>query len=72
MDEQLKVGDVVQLKSGGPRMTIDHIGKFGLGSTHDQARCVWFEGTKRMEHVFELPSLMPATNQISQVAVRRG
>ena len=60
MDEGFKVGDIVQLKSGGPKMTIDTIGKFGMGSTNDRAKCVWFEGTKRMEALFELPTLSKA------------
>ena len=60
MEHEFKVGDVVQLKSGGPKMTIDTIGKFGMGSTRDKAKCVWFEGTKRMEALFELPTLKSA------------
>jgi len=57
MQHELTVGDVVQLKSGGPRMTIEGIGKFGAGSTHDKAKCVWFDGKRRMEDFFELPAL---------------
>lgn len=54
----LQAGEVVQLKSGGPHMTIDTVGKFGMmGSEHEQAKCVWFEGTKRMEALFELHTL---------------
>jgi uncharacterized protein YodC (DUF2158 family) len=57
MDEQLKAGDVVQLKSGGPKMTVDTIGKFGMGASRDQAKCVWFDGLSRKESLFELPTL---------------
>ena len=57
MPEQFKDGDVVQLKSGGPKMTIDKIAKYGAGNPHEQAKCVWFEGTKRVEGLFELHSL---------------
>lgn len=57
MEHELKPGDVVQLKSGGPQMTIEDIGQFGIGSTHDQVKCVWFEGKKRIEGFFELPTL---------------
>jgi uncharacterized protein YodC (DUF2158 family) len=64
MDHDFKVGDVVQLKSGGPKMTIDTISNFGLGSTHDQAKCVWFDGTKRMEDLFELPTLSKVSSGI--------
>jgi uncharacterized protein YodC (DUF2158 family) len=52
---ELKVGDVVQLKSGGPKMTIEEIDNFG--GNHNQASCVWFEKSKRESHVFELTSL---------------
>jgi uncharacterized protein YodC (DUF2158 family) len=55
----LKVGDVVQLKSGGPNMTIDKIAVFT--SKQLQARCVWFdEKNKQMTHVFELEVLEKA------------
>jgi uncharacterized protein YodC (DUF2158 family) len=57
MADELKVGDVVQLKSGGPKMTIGGIGKYGMGSTTDRANCVWFEGTNKKEALFELHAL---------------
>jgi uncharacterized protein YodC (DUF2158 family) len=54
-DNQFQKGDVVQLKSGGPVMTIEDIGEYGMpGSTHTQAKCIWFDKTKKMEGVFEL------------------
>jgi uncharacterized protein YodC (DUF2158 family) len=52
MADELKVGEVVQLKSGGPQMTIDQIISGG------KARWVWFEGPKRSEDVFALATLM--------------
>lgn len=55
----LKKGDVVKLKSGGPLMTIEDIGDyspFGVNGT-DQAKCIWFEKTKKLEGVFELETL---------------
>ncbi len=55
MDE-LKVGDVVSLKSGGPKMTIDLIDTFG--DSHKKARCMWFERGKREVDVFELATLV--------------
>jgi uncharacterized protein YodC (DUF2158 family) len=58
-DTQFKAGDVVTLKSGGPEMTIDDISKYGMGST-DRAKCIWFDGKKKMEDVFELHSLKSA------------
>jgi len=68
MDE-LKAGDVVQLKSGGPEMTIQGIGKYGFGATHDTANCVWFEGKKRMEALFELATLKIAQAPSSRVGI---
>lgn len=53
---ELKVGDVVMLKSGGPQMTIVEIGKYNY-SDSVQAKCVWFERTKKTEEVFVLESL---------------
>lgn len=41
MTRALKPGDVVRLKSGGPKMTIDMLPVEGFKS----ASCVWFEGT---------------------------
>ena len=56
-DTQFKEGDVVTLKSGGPEMTIDHIGVYG---SENKAKCVWFDGKKKMESLFEFHSLKPA------------
>ena len=64
MDHDFKAGDVVQLKSGGPKMTIKDIDVYGMGSSEDhvQANCVWFEGTKQKEGVFELHTLCKASD----------
>jgi uncharacterized protein YodC (DUF2158 family) len=56
MLNRLEVGQVVRLKSGGPRMTITGIARYG-NIPHDQAKCVWFEGSNKKEDVFELPAL---------------
>jgi len=57
MDTEFKAGDVVQLKSGGPKMTVEDVGQYGMTSTTDQAKCIWFDKTKRMEGYFE-PALL--------------
>jgi uncharacterized protein YodC (DUF2158 family) len=45
-----KVGDVVQLKSGGPRMTITEVSTGGPISY----ACTWFEGAdQRFGHFLE-------------------
>ncbi len=50
----MKVGDVVELKSGGPQMTIESIYDFG---GVDRASCVWFDGTERKEGNFPVDTL---------------
>jgi uncharacterized protein YodC (DUF2158 family) len=59
MDFQL--GDTVQLKSGGPWMTVDHIGPQRQGSDRDAALCSWFVTVKgkqeRKNDWFELHSI---------------
>lgn len=64
---ELKVGDIVELKSGGPRMTIEEIDSWGpiaftLGEEmpnyeKDEAKCVWFEGNKKFDSIFKLKAL---------------
>jgi uncharacterized protein YodC (DUF2158 family) len=47
-----EVGDVVQLKSGGPRMTVTQVGN----DTWEKPTvwCVWFVGTKQQTGAFPL------------------
>ncbi|MCA0450753.1 MAG: DUF2158 domain-containing protein, partial [Proteobacteria bacterium] len=40
------IGEVVRLKSGGPRMTIVKIGDFSPERFNPGVLCVWFEGAK--------------------------
>lgn len=62
MSEEFKIGDVVQLKSGGPKMTIsiiDHEAMDDEGPLH--AWCDWFTQDKapwkKENGVFPLTSL---------------
>ena len=50
----LMEGDVVQLKSGGPKMTVDALHR---QAGQSQAKCTWFDGAVRMSDLFELHSL---------------
>lgn len=50
----LKDGDQVQLKSGGPVMTIESIGSY---NGVQKALCIWFDGAKKSSDVFALPTL---------------
>jgi len=43
-------GDLVQLKSGGPRMTVE-------GYEDGLVVCVWFEGNNRKSNVFKEATL---------------
>jgi uncharacterized protein YodC (DUF2158 family) len=47
MSDEFKPGDVVALKSGGPRMTIKFI-------ENGEASCTWFEGGKLSHASFGL------------------
>jgi uncharacterized protein YodC (DUF2158 family) len=49
-----QIGDVVQLKSGGPYMTIENFSDGG------NAFCVWFDGTERKTGSFNPRTLMKA------------
>lgn len=51
---EFKAGDVVQLKSGGPKMTISKVQTEPDGM---YANCDWFEGTKPNTGYFPLLSL---------------
>jgi uncharacterized protein YodC (DUF2158 family) len=53
---QFRVGEVVQLKSLGPRMTIDEINS----EKPDEAHCVWFDGKKQEGAWFNMAVLQRA------------
>jgi uncharacterized protein YodC (DUF2158 family) len=49
---EFKEGDVVQLKSGGPKMTI-----IALDNSSGEATCSWCEGRKPNEDIFDVVAL---------------
>lgn len=59
-DQEIKVGSVVQLKSGGPHMTVSQIAK-GQFDDYLSAWCDWFVQDKapwKQEHgVYRITSL---------------
>jgi uncharacterized protein YodC (DUF2158 family) len=65
-----KKGDIVKLKSGGPRMTVstvgDYAGGMGIGP-EDEVACVWFDLVKGVqkpqERVFDAAVLEHAGNR---------
>lgn len=56
---QFQQGDVVHLKSGGPWMTITTLGDYSgwTVSPANTALCMWFEGKKKQETVFDVAML---------------
>ena len=52
---KLKKGDIVVLKSGGPKMTVQDFGeqKPGISTNVNWVRCVWFEGNRVYEYNFD-------------------
>lgn len=54
---EIKVGDVVELKSGSPKMTVSLVGRASLGGEVIHAWCDWFEGPKKISDNFPLTSL---------------
>jgi uncharacterized protein YodC (DUF2158 family) len=55
--DNFNAGDVVQLKSGGPHMTIALIGTYSTLGGAQGAQCVWFDKTKQEKGVFALSNL---------------
>jgi uncharacterized protein YodC (DUF2158 family) len=57
MDE-IKPGNVVQLKPGGPRMTVSAVyrNRDGVPSAY----CAWFDGEKAQQNSFPITSLKHA------------
>lgn len=52
-------GVTVRLKSGGPLMTVQEISDFSISAgISNGAMCVWFDGVKPMEKVFDVEVLV--------------
>jgi len=49
---EIKVGDVVRLKSGGPDMTVEAI------EDDQYVSCVWFQGNNVLRNTFGAPLLL--------------
>ncbi len=59
MANKFKVGDVVQLKSGGPDMTVNDV----PGSYAEYYHCQWFAGKKLESGNFPENSIQPAAGK---------
>lgn len=56
MTQEFKTGDIVQLKSGGPKMTVTEVKDF-MGELH--VYCTWFAGAKNEHNSFPPDALVP-------------
>ena len=54
--QRFKVGDLVQLRSGGPRMVVDQINEL---TSERQLQCQWFLGATLMNGWFSEQTLDP-------------
>lgn len=61
---KFQVGDVVQLKSGGPAMTVSFVGekKFAHGQVVPIVACTWFEREKVNSETFK-PEMLKNIDQ---------
>jgi uncharacterized protein YodC (DUF2158 family) len=62
-NKQFKTGDVVQLKSGGPKMTVGGYNNLG------HVVCKWFAGTESKHGMFAQDSLEPANKNDTSFAI---
>jgi len=53
---ELKVGDIVKLKSGGPDMTVDGLPEI-QGPGPDPVDCLWFDNAHLLRGRFSLKAL---------------
>lgn len=51
MKQILSVGDVVQLMSGGPKMTVENV-VYDTAEENYSVDCKWFMGDETMEETF--------------------
>jgi uncharacterized protein YodC (DUF2158 family) len=63
--ERFQIGDIVQLKSGGPWMIITALGAYSGWTTSlsDTVACRWFEGEKQQETVFDVALLAKVSSR---------
>lgn len=57
MTNNFQIGEVVQLKSGGPLMTVHGVGHYPTAGFNPGVLCVWFDITKKVEDVFHPDAL---------------
>lgn len=65
MSDKFEVGDIVKLKSGGEKMTIEEIDDDGYVS------CVWFEGSQPQRATFVAATLQKFKPGTGTVGITR-
>jgi uncharacterized protein YodC (DUF2158 family) len=50
MTKKFKAGDIVQLKSGGPKMTVRFYDQNFGGSESDDVLCEWFDAKAELKY----------------------
>jgi uncharacterized protein YodC (DUF2158 family) len=50
MSQELRIGDTVRIKSGGPLMTVTNTGEIELGPEGIHVWCTWFNDKKQPEN----------------------
>ncbi|MEP1093816.1 MAG: DUF2158 domain-containing protein [Cyclobacteriaceae bacterium] len=58
MERKFKKGDVVVLKSGGPKMTVDGYAWHGNYESYDTVICFWFDNTEKRSAEFNQDSVV--------------
>ena len=58
MATAFQIGDIVQLKSGGPKMTVTSI-----SARKDSVGTVWFAGSKKEVGGFPVETLIPVKDE---------
>ena len=59
MATTFKIGDIVQLKSGGPKMTVTLIPSSDKNVVHTS----WFAGSKKESGAFPVEALIPVKDE---------
>lgn len=69
-----KKGDIVIMRSGGPKMTVADLGDYSSYGTGPEngVKCQWFDKTKRLEDVFDAEVLKIYSDPVMGFAVSRG
>lgn len=65
MSDKFNIGDVVQLKSGGEKMTIEEI------ENEEDISCVWFEGSQTRRSSFIAATLQRCEPETGSISINR-